>query len=74
MSTQSPEKDSLLGPTVHEKIAYQNLKRDIFFWPPFSSSSSSSTSIVGHGDNCGNSSIGHFSVKPIINATKLHHH
>ena len=35
ISTQSPEKDSLLGPTVHEKIAYQNLKRDIFFGPPF---------------------------------------
>ena len=31
MSTPSPEKDSLLGPSVHEKIAYQNLKHDGFF-------------------------------------------
>ena len=31
MSTPSPEKDSLLGQLVHEKIAYQNLKHDGFF-------------------------------------------
>ena len=36
MSTPSPEKDSLLGQLVREKIAYQNLKWDIFFGPPFS--------------------------------------
>ena len=35
MSTPSPEKDSLLGPTVHKKIEYQNLKGDVFFAGPF---------------------------------------
>ena len=44
MSTQSPEKDSLLGPTVHEKIAYQNLKRDGFFGPPFTSNATDARS------------------------------
>ena len=37
MSTPSPEKDSLLGPTVHKKIEYQNLKGDVFFAGPFTS-------------------------------------
>ena len=36
MSTPSPETDSLLGPTVHKKIEYQNLKEDVFFAGPFS--------------------------------------
>ena len=31
MSTPSPEKDTLFGPTVHEKIAYQILKKRRFF-------------------------------------------
>ena len=35
ISTPSPEKESLLGPTVREKIAYQILKEDCFFGPPF---------------------------------------
>ena len=35
MSTPSPEKDSLLGPTVHKKIAYQILKMEFFFGSPF---------------------------------------
>ena len=34
-STPSPEKDSLLEPTVHEKIAYQILKNEGFFGSPF---------------------------------------
>ena len=32
MSIPSPEKDSLLGPTVYKKIAYQILKKGGFFW------------------------------------------
>ena len=35
LSTPSPEKDSLLGPMVHKKIEYQNLKGDVFFAGPF---------------------------------------
>ena len=35
MSTPSPEKDTLFGPTVHEKIAYQILKMEGFFGTPF---------------------------------------
>ena len=35
MSTLSPEKHSVLGPTVHEKIAYQILKMEVFFGSPF---------------------------------------
>ena len=35
MSTPSPEKDTLFGPTVHEKIAYQILKMEGFFGSPF---------------------------------------
>ena len=31
MSTPSPEKDSLLGPTVHEQLAHQILKKEGFF-------------------------------------------
>ena len=32
ISTPSPKKDTLFGPTVHEKIAYQILKKEGFFW------------------------------------------
>ena len=35
MSTPSPEKDSLLGPTVHTEIENQNLKGDVFIAGPF---------------------------------------
>ena len=35
MRTPSPEKDSLLRPTVHEKIVDQILKKEGFFAPPF---------------------------------------
>ena len=35
MRTPSPEKDSLLRPTVHEKIVYQILKKEFFFASPF---------------------------------------
>ena len=35
MSTPSPEKDTLFGPTVHEKIAYQILKKVFFFGTHF---------------------------------------
>ena len=35
ISTPSPEKDSLFGPTVHKKIAYQILKKEVFFGSPF---------------------------------------
>ena len=34
-STPSPEKDSHLRPMVHEKIAYQIFKMEIFFGSPF---------------------------------------
>ena len=34
MSTPSPEKDTLFGPTVHEKIAYQILKMEFFLVHP----------------------------------------
>ena len=34
MSIPSPEKDSLLGPTVHEKNAYQILKKGFFLPHP----------------------------------------
>ena len=30
ISTPSPEKDSLLGPNFHEKIAHQILKKEVF--------------------------------------------
>ena len=30
MSIPSPEKDSLLGQTVHEKIAHQILRKEVF--------------------------------------------
>ena len=36
ISTPSPEKDSLLGPMVHKKIARQILKKEAFFGQPFS--------------------------------------
>ena len=39
MSTPSPEKDTLFGPTVHEKIAYQILKWEVFFGTPFTTDS-----------------------------------
>ena len=35
MSTPSPEKDSLLGPTVQEKIGDKILKMEVFFGSPF---------------------------------------
>ena len=34
ISTPRPEKDSLLGPTVHEKITHQILKNDFFLDNP----------------------------------------
>ena len=37
MSTPSPDKDTLFGPTVHKKIAYQILKMEFFFGTPFNS-------------------------------------
>ena len=43
MSTPSPEKHSLLGLTVHEKIAYKILKMEVFFGSPFNFSFQSST-------------------------------
>ena len=39
MSTLSPEKDSLLGLMVQEKIAHQILKNEGFFGQPFMSTS-----------------------------------
>ena len=35
ISTSSPEKDSLLAPMVHEKIAHEILKKEFFFGQPF---------------------------------------
>ena len=35
MSIPSPEKDSLLGPTVYKKIVHQILKKEVFFGQPF---------------------------------------
>ena len=35
ISTPSPDKGSLLGQMVREKIAYQILKKEGFFGPPF---------------------------------------
>ena len=35
ISRPSPEKDSLLGPTVHEQLAHQILKKEGFFGSPF---------------------------------------
>ena len=33
ISRPSPEKDSLLGPTVHEQLAHQILKKEVFIAP-----------------------------------------
>ena len=33
ISTPSPEKDSLLGPNVHEQIAHEILKKEVFIAP-----------------------------------------
>ena len=34
ISTPSPQKDILLAPTVHEKIANENLKKEVFLDNP----------------------------------------
>ena len=46
ISTPSPEKDSLLGPTVHEKIALEILISHIFFGTPFSTPSPEKDSLL----------------------------
>ena len=45
ISRPSPEKDSLLGPTVHEQLAHQILKVEVFFGSPFSKGTSKVNSI-----------------------------